>query len=125
MTRISFLLLFLFVSVCAFAQPIQKGPYTVHTLSDGVYRIEDANDRNPAGIITDEGGKMISMNNWVHLHLCAVSTGAAVGHGSMRDFPTPSIGKTNAIFSILRNAIACRITPIAGNLADFFADMRV
>jgi len=69
MTRISFLLLFLLVGVCAFAQPVQKGPYTVHTLSDGVYRIEDANDRNPAGIITDEGGKMVSMNNCSDMYL--------------------------------------------------------
>jgi len=61
----------------------------------------------------------------------------------MRGFPTPSIAargestigllyfhhgllwQKNAIFSLLGNAIACRITPIAGNLADFFADMRV
>ena len=63
MTRISFPLLFLFVGFFASAQPIQKGPYMVHTLDDCVYRIEDANDRNPAGIITDEGGKIVSMNN--------------------------------------------------------------
>ena len=62
-TRISFPLLLLFVGLCTFAQQIQKGPYMVHTLDDSVYRIEDANDRNPAGIITDEGGKIVSMNN--------------------------------------------------------------
>lgn len=45
------------------------GPYTVHTLSEGVYRIEDANDDNPAGIITDEDGKTVRMNNCSDMYL--------------------------------------------------------
>jgi glyoxylase-like metal-dependent hydrolase (beta-lactamase superfamily II) len=67
--KISLPLLFLFVSLCAIAQPIQKGPYTVHVLADGVYRIEDANDSNPAGIITDKDGKMVRMNNCSDMYL--------------------------------------------------------
>ena len=67
--RIALLLSFLSLSLCAPAQPIQKGPYTVYVLTDGVYRIEDANEHNPAGIITDENGKMVGMNNCSDMYL--------------------------------------------------------
>ena len=64
-------LLFLFLSagLAAFTQSIQKGPYTIHVLADGVYRIEDANDSNPPGIVEDKDGKMISMNNCSDMYL--------------------------------------------------------
>lgn len=48
-----------------------KGPYTVYTLSEGVYRIEDANDKNPAGIVTDENGETVRMNNCSDMYLLA------------------------------------------------------
>ena len=67
--RIAILLLFLSLSLCVLAQSIQTGPYTVHVLTDGVYRIEDANERNPAGINTDENGTTVSMNNCSDMYL--------------------------------------------------------
>lgn len=69
--RIAILLLFLSLSLYALAQPIEKGPYTIHVLTDGVYRIEDANKSNPAGIIADENGKIVSMNNCSDMYLIA------------------------------------------------------
>ena len=48
-----------------------KGPYTVYTLSEGVYRIEDANGKNPAGIVTDENGETVRMNNCSDMYLLA------------------------------------------------------
>lgn len=63
------LLVFLFIGFNVPAQPIQKGPYTIHVLTDGVYRIEDANDSNPAGIIADEDGKIVHMNNCSDMYL--------------------------------------------------------
>jgi hydroxyacylglutathione hydrolase len=53
----------------AFIGAMVKGPYTVHILSEGVYRIEDANESNPAGIVTDEDGKMVHMNNCSDMYL--------------------------------------------------------
>ena len=69
MNRIALLMLFLSLSLSAFAQKIQKGPYTVYVLADGVYHIEDANDSNPAGIVADENGQMVSMNNCSDMYL--------------------------------------------------------
>ena len=67
--RIALLLLSFCISLGAFAQSIHKGPYTVSVLADGVYRFEDANDSNPAGIVTDDGGNMVSMNNCSAMYL--------------------------------------------------------
>ena len=50
----SFLFFLLFLSHSLSAQPVQKGPYTVKILTENVYNIEDANDSNPAGIVTGE-----------------------------------------------------------------------
>jgi len=69
MTYRSLLLPSLAVCGCATAQPIQKGPYTVHVLADGVFRIEDANDSNPAGIHLNEDGSMEGMNNCSDMYL--------------------------------------------------------
>jgi len=65
------LLLALFLSIALFvpAQSIQKGPYTVRVLIDGVYHIEDANESNPAGIEMDADGKMVRMNNSSDMYL--------------------------------------------------------
>lgn len=69
MTHRSLLLLSLAVCACAPAQPIQSGPYTVHVLADGVFRIEDANDSNPAGIHLNEDGSTASINNCSDMYL--------------------------------------------------------
>ncbi|MEJ2247102.1 MAG: MBL fold metallo-hydrolase [Acidobacteriota bacterium] len=59
----------LFIGFSVWAQPIQQGPYTIHALTDGVYRIEDANDSNPAGMIMDEDGEIVHMNNCSDMYL--------------------------------------------------------
>lgn len=46
-----------------------KGPYTVFVLSGGVYRIEDANDKNPAGMEVGKDGKLVRMNNCSDMYL--------------------------------------------------------
>jgi glyoxylase-like metal-dependent hydrolase (beta-lactamase superfamily II) len=69
MTHKSLLLVSLAVCGCTPAQPVQTGPYTVHTLADGVFRIEDANDSNPAGIHLNEDGSMAGMNNCSDVYL--------------------------------------------------------
>jgi len=63
------LLLCLAVCGCSSAQPVQTGPYTVHVLADGVFRIEDANDSNPAGVHLNEDGTMAGMNNCSDMYL--------------------------------------------------------
>lgn len=62
-------MLFLSMSSSLPAQSVQMGPYTVHVLDDGVYRIEDANDANPAGIVTDDAGNVVRMNNSSDMYL--------------------------------------------------------
>ena len=69
MRKVLFLLLFLSTGAWVPAQTVQKGPYTVRVLTDGVYRIEDANDSNPAGIVVDDDGKMVHMNNCSDMYL--------------------------------------------------------
>lgn len=76
MHKTTLLLVFLFIGFSVPAQPIQKGPYTIHVLTDGVYRIEDANDSNPAGLVTDEDGKMVHMNNCSDMYLVTGSNKA-------------------------------------------------
>ena len=63
------LLLPLAVCGCASAQSIQKGPYTVRVLSEGVFHIEDANDSNPAGIRLNADGSFAGMNNCSDMYL--------------------------------------------------------
>ena len=49
--------------------PVQKGPYTVTLLDDGVYDIVDGNDSNPCGVHLDENGEMTGMNNCSDIYL--------------------------------------------------------
>jgi len=51
------------------AQTVQKGPYTLSTISNGVYHIIDANDSNPAGVQYDEDGNSTGMNNCSDMYL--------------------------------------------------------
>ena len=63
--KITFLFFYIFLSpsLSSSAQPVIKGPYTVKILSENVYDIEDANDSNPAGMITGDDGQPVRMNN--------------------------------------------------------------
>jgi len=63
------LLILLTVSSGFWAQTVEKGPYTVYTIGEGVYRIEDANSNHPAGLKTDKDGKVMSMNNCSDMYL--------------------------------------------------------
>lgn len=65
----SFLLLSFLVSFSISAEPMQKGPYNVKILSEDVYNIEDANDSNPAGIVTGDDGQIVHMNNSSDMYL--------------------------------------------------------
>ncbi len=57
------------LSVSGIAQSIQEGPYTISVISENVYRIEDANDSNPAGVVLGDDGQMVSMNNCSDMYL--------------------------------------------------------
>lgn len=46
-----------------------QGPYTVYVLSAGVYRIEDANGSNPAGMDAGDDGQIVRMNNCSDMYL--------------------------------------------------------
>ena len=67
--KIFFLFFLFFLSLSLSAQPITKGPYTVKALADDVYNIEDANNSNPAGIVRDDDGKVVRMNNSSDMYL--------------------------------------------------------
>lgn len=67
--KISISLLFLSMCLFSFTQSVQKGPYTVTTLANGVFHIEDSNSSNPAGNHLDKDGKSTSMNNCSDMYL--------------------------------------------------------
>ena len=48
---------------------MQRGPYTVHTITEQVYRIEDANESNPPGAVMGDDGQLVSMNNCSDMYL--------------------------------------------------------
>jgi glyoxylase-like metal-dependent hydrolase (beta-lactamase superfamily II) len=62
-------LLLLFAGTITFSQPMQRGPYTVHTIAEHVYRIEDANESNPPGSVVGDDGQQVSMNNCSDMYL--------------------------------------------------------
>jgi len=62
-------LIVLFMHLLALAQEIQKGPYTVFTIGEGIYHIENANDSNPAGVHLDENNQYTGMNNCSDMYL--------------------------------------------------------
>jgi glyoxylase-like metal-dependent hydrolase (beta-lactamase superfamily II) len=51
------------------AQPVEKGPYTVMEIGQGVFHIEDSNRSNPAGIHLDKDGKAAGLNNCSDMYL--------------------------------------------------------
>jgi hydroxyacylglutathione hydrolase len=67
--KICCLLIILTVSYCIYAQTAEKGPYTVYVIGEGVYHIEDANSSRPAGLKTDQSGKIVDMNNSSDMYL--------------------------------------------------------
>ncbi len=70
MIKQTLLLALMFLPVCpGIAQSIEVGPYTVHLITDQVYRIEDANRSNPAGVTIGDDGQMVSMNNCSDMYL--------------------------------------------------------
>ena len=70
MIKINMLLIFsFFLSLSISAQPVKKGPYTVKILTENVYSIEDANESNPAGMVTGDDGQIIRMNNSSDMYL--------------------------------------------------------
>ena len=64
------------LTCCSWAQTIEKGPYTVYVISEGVYHIEDANSSRPAGLKTDQDGKVVGMNNSSDMYLIVGMTKA-------------------------------------------------
>lgn len=68
------------------AQSVQKGPYTISVIIDGVYHIEDANESNPAGVHLDKDGLATGQNNCSDMYLI--------------------VGDKNALLIDLSNAIA-------------------
>jgi hydroxyacylglutathione hydrolase len=67
--RIVSQLLLLAACISSFSQSMEKGPYTVYAIAGNVYRIEDANETNPAGVVTGDDGQLISMNNCSDMYL--------------------------------------------------------
>jgi glyoxylase-like metal-dependent hydrolase (beta-lactamase superfamily II) len=74
--KICCLLFILTLSYSSWAQTVEKGPYTVYVISKGVYHIEDANSGRPAGLKTDQDGKVVGMNNSSDMYLIAGRTKA-------------------------------------------------
>ena len=68
-SKIFILIIVLSSTIYSVAQTIQKGPYTVTVIDDGVFHIEDGNDSNPPGLVLGDDGKLISMNNCSDMYL--------------------------------------------------------
>lgn len=47
----------------------QEGPYTITTIAENVYHIQDCNDENPSGESFDENGKPTHFNNCSDIYL--------------------------------------------------------
>ena len=67
--KVCFLLVLLSIGCYSWSQTIEKGPYTVYVIGEGVWHIEDANSSRPAGLKTDKDGKVLSMNNCSDMYL--------------------------------------------------------
>lgn len=63
-------IIILSLTTCStFSRPIQKGPYTITPLANGVFHIEDGNDSNPPGVVMNDDGQVVSMNNCSDMYL--------------------------------------------------------
>jgi hypothetical protein len=68
-TRACFILFLIIACQAALSQSLEKGPYTVSPVAEGVWHIEDSNSSNPAGVHYDRDGKMTGMNNCSDMYL--------------------------------------------------------
>ncbi len=78
MKALKLLPLFIPAFYSVYAMPVQIGPYTLYELDEHVYRIEDANDNNPAGIVWGEDGKPVNFNNCSDMYLIVGSNTAVL-----------------------------------------------
>ncbi len=106
----SFLVLLLTLASSAFASAPSRevGPYTLHPISPGVIRIEDANHTNPPGIHLDAQGNTKSFNNCSDMYLI--------------------VGRDRALLIDLSNAIkwdATAIESLQKLVADEISDRRL
>ena len=67
--KVCCLFFFLNSAIVLWAQTVEKGPYTVYVIGEGVYHIEDANSSPPAGLKTDQDGKIVNLNNSSDMYL--------------------------------------------------------
>jgi len=62
----------LFIAFVIQAQPVvveERGPWSLHAISDGVWNIQDYNSGNPRGIQLDSDGNRAGMNNTSDIYL--------------------------------------------------------
>ena len=67
--KISMLILSVMFCLIGICQSAQQGPYTVYTIAENVYRIENSNADHPAGVIMGEDGKVLSVNSCSDIYL--------------------------------------------------------
>lgn len=48
---------------------VQQGPYTITTIAEGVFHLQDCNDANPSGETFDENGEKTHFNNCSDMYL--------------------------------------------------------
>ena len=61
-----------FVASCATSTvgtEVQEGPYTITTIAENVYHLQDCNDANPSGETFDENGEKTHFNNCSDMYL--------------------------------------------------------
>ncbi len=61
-----------FVASCATSTvgiEVQEGPYTITTIAENVYHLQDCNDANPSGEAFDENGEKTHFNNCSDMYL--------------------------------------------------------
>lgn len=63
------LVMIIFPGLPGKTQSTEVGPYTVHEITGRIYRIEDANSTNPAGVTIGDDGQMTGMNNCSDMYL--------------------------------------------------------
>src|SRR5688572_538079 len=100
-----FLFALLLLTVTAFAQNSEHGPYTVHPIVPGVMRIEDANRANPPGIQLDAQGNRTGFNNCSDMYLIVGRDRAL-----LIDLSNPIKGDPTAVTS-LQTLVAEQIGP--------------
>ena len=67
-TRILFIFCSLFMIYSVQAQKVERGPYTLETISDGIYQIQDYNSVRGRGTFTDAQGQ-VAYNNCSDMYL--------------------------------------------------------